>query len=176
MRTNSTLYVSTESLKLLIPYLGPDTVYLSKTQRRCYPWDFNLVSTTRSHVIHCLAKSPSCKTFKATISINPKPNRIRSSTFFDRNRRHVSRNHRYTAFAVPEAPAAETPADAPPFNAAEESIPIQETEKKELVVKQLEKPRLVLKFVWMEKNIGLALDQATDIINLWQQSGGMIES
>ncbi|KAJ6429768.1 hypothetical protein OIU84_021214 [Salix udensis] len=164
-------------------------------------------------------QTPSCKTFKATISINPKPNRIRSSTFFDRNRRHVSRNQRYTAFAVPEAPAAETPADAPPSNAAEESIPIRETEKKESVVKQLEKPRLVLKFVWMEKNIGLALDQvipwtwhcpvesllffwprkdaweelkttleskpwisqkkmiillnqATDIINLWQQSGG----
>ncbi|KAJ6689676.1 hypothetical protein OIU85_006032 [Salix viminalis] len=74
-------------------------------------------------------QTPSCKTFKATISINPKPNRIRSSTFFDRNRRHVSRNQRYTAFAVPEAPAAETPADAPPSNAAEESIPIRETEK-----------------------------------------------
>lgn len=85
-------------------------------------------------------------------------------------------------------------------------------------MKPMEKPRLVLKFVWMEKNIGLALDQvipghgtiplspyyfwprkdaweelkdmlerkpwisqkevvvllnqATDIINLWQQSGG----
>ena len=193
-------------------------------------------------------QTPSCKTFKATISVNPKPNPIRSSTFFDRKRRHVSRNQRYTTFAVPEALAAETPADAPPSNAAEESIPIQETEvqillfllllmsvymrftlfpladfldffqKAELVVKQVEKPRLVLKFVWMEKNIGLALDQvipghgtvplspyffwprkdaweelkatleskpwisqkkmiillnqATDIINLWQQSGG----
>ncbi|XP_061984982.1 small ribosomal subunit protein cS23z-like [Populus nigra] len=164
------------------------------------------------------SRTPSCKTFKATISVNPKPNPIRSSTFFDRKRRHVSRNQRYTTFAVPEALAAETPADAPPSNAAEESIPIQETEKAELVVKQVEKPRLVLKFVWMEKNIGLALDQvipghgtvplspyffwprkdaweelkatleskpwisqkkmiillnqATDIINLWQQSGG----
>lgn len=85
-------------------------------------------------------------------------------------------------------------------------------------MKPMEKPRLVLKFVWMGKNIGLALDQvipghgsiplspyyfwprkdaweelkvmlerkpwisqkqvvillnqATDIINLWQQSGG----
>lgn len=83
------------------------------------------------------------------------------------------------------------------------------------------RPRLVLKFVWMEKNIGLALDQvipghgsvplspyyfwprkdaweelkskleekpwisqkriiillnqATDIINLWQQSGGNLQ-
>jgi len=86
----------------------------------------------------------------------------------------------------------------------------------------IEKPRLVLKFIWMEKNIGLALDQllpgygtvplspyyfwprkdaweelkvlleskpwisqkqmiillnqATDIINLWQQSGGNLAS
>ena len=85
-------------------------------------------------------------------------------------------------------------------------------------MKPMEKPRVVLKFIWMEKNIGIALDrkipghgtiplspyyfwprkdaweelkvlleskpwisqkqiiillnQATDIINLWQQSGG----
>ncbi|RDY13656.1 30S ribosomal protein 3, chloroplastic [Mucuna pruriens] len=91
-------------------------------------------------------------------------------------------------------------------------------EKLGVVVKPTEKPRLVLKFIWMEKNIGIALDQmipghgsiplspyyfwprkdaweelkelleskpwisqkqmiillnqATDIINLWQQSGG----
>ncbi|KAJ9554096.1 hypothetical protein OSB04_018141 [Centaurea solstitialis] len=89
-------------------------------------------------------------------------------------------------------------------------------------VKSVEKPRLVLKFIWMEKNIGLGLDQvipghgsiplspyffwprkdaweelkttleskpwisqkkmiillnqATDIINLWQQSGGNLTS
>ncbi|ONI18775.1 hypothetical protein PRUPE_3G238100 [Prunus persica] len=93
-----------------------------------------------------------------------------------------------------------------------------EKEKLGVVVKPIEKPRLVLKFIWMEKNIGIALDQmipghgsiplspyyfwprkdaweelkvlleskpwisqkqmiillnqATDIINLWQQSGG----
>ncbi|CAA7395204.1 unnamed protein product [Spirodela intermedia] len=99
---------------------------------------------------------------------------------------------------------------------AEESlgVPVSEDEGKEGAVG---KPRLVLKFIWMEKNIGLALDhvipghgavplspyyfwprkdaweelktlleskpwisqkrmiillnQATDIINLWQQSG-----
>ncbi|KAL4587813.1 hypothetical protein LXL04_000687 [Taraxacum kok-saghyz] len=90
-----------------------------------------------------------------------------------------------------------------------------------VVVKLMEKPRLVLKFIWMEKNIGLALDQlipgyetipispyyfwprkgaweelkimleskpwishkqviillnqVTDIINLWQQTGGDIQ-
>ncbi|KAL5993953.1 hypothetical protein ACLOJK_038310 [Asimina triloba] len=93
-----------------------------------------------------------------------------------------------------------------------------ETEKLGVVVEPMSKPRLVLKFIWLEKNIGLALDQiipgygiiplspyyfwprkdaweelkttleskpwisqkrmiillnqATDIINLWQQSGG----
>ncbi|KAK4437673.1 30S ribosomal protein 3, chloroplastic [Sesamum alatum] len=92
-------------------------------------------------------------------------------------------------------------------------------EKLGVVVKPMERPRLVLKFIWMEKNIGIAIDQvipgghgtiplspyyfwprkdaweelkvmleskpwisnkqmvillnqATDIINLWQQSGG----
>ncbi|XP_074279160.1 small ribosomal subunit protein cS23-like [Silene latifolia] len=95
-------------------------------------------------------------------------------------------------------------------------------EKLKVVVKSTDKPRLVLKFIWMEKNIGLALDQsvpghgtiplspyyfwprkdaweelkvlleskpwisqkqmiillnqATDIINLWQQSGGNLAS
>lgn len=90
--------------------------------------------------------------------------------------------------------------------------------KLRVVVKPLEKPRVVLKFVWMQKDIGVALDQtvpgfgtiplspyyfwprkdaweelkalletkpwisdlhrvfllnqATDIINLWQSSGG----
>ncbi|XP_068664914.1 small ribosomal subunit protein cS23-like [Aristolochia californica] len=106
--------------------------------------------------------------------------------------------------------------------AVEESSEVSEVsepeEKLGVVVKPMEKPRLVLKFIWMEKNIGLALDQvipghgtvplspyyfwprkdaweelkskleskpwisqkrmivllnqATDIINLWQQSGG----
>ncbi|KAI9085586.1 hypothetical protein K1719_032429 [Acacia pycnantha] len=92
------------------------------------------------------------------------------------------------------------------------------TQKLGVEVKPTDKPRLVLKFIWMEKNIGIALDQmipghgtipvspyyfwprkdaweelkelleskpwisqkqmiillnqATDIINLWQQSGG----
>ncbi|KAL1815414.1 hypothetical protein DCAR_0519670 [Daucus carota subsp. sativus] len=100
---------------------------------------------------------------------------------------------------------------------SDSSTPLQ-SKKLGVVVKPMEKPRLVLKFVWMEKNIGLALDQvipghgsiplspyyfwprkdaweelkvmlerkpwisqkevvillnqATDIINLWQQSGG----
>ncbi|MED6159510.1 30S ribosomal protein 3, chloroplastic [Stylosanthes scabra] len=101
-------------------------------------------------------------------------------------------------------------------DATSESPP--QPQKLGVVVKPTEKPRLVLKFIWMEKNIGIALDQmipghgtvplspyyfwprkdaweelkelleskpwisqkqmiillnqATDIINLWQQSGG----
>ncbi|CAJ2636636.1 unnamed protein product [Trifolium pratense] len=100
--------------------------------------------------------------------------------------------------------------------------PQSESQKLGVVVKPTEKPRLVLKFIWMEKNIGIALDQmipghgtiplspyyfwprkdaweelkelleskpwisqkqmiillnqATDIINLWQQSGGNLSS
>ncbi|KAL2329488.1 hypothetical protein Fmac_017069 [Flemingia macrophylla] len=102
--------------------------------------------------------------------------------------------------------------------AEEDTPPPPQPEKLGVVVKAMEKPRLVLKFIWMEKNIGIALDQmvpghgtiplspyyfwprkdaweelkelleskpwisqkqmiillnqATDIINLWQQSGG----
>ncbi|KAI6670528.1 hypothetical protein NL676_005413 [Syzygium grande] len=35
----------------------------------------------------------------------------------------------------------------------------QGKEKLGVVVKPMDKPRLVLKFIWMEKNIGIALDQ-----------------
>ncbi|KAL1807019.1 hypothetical protein ACET3Z_030087 [Daucus carota] len=113
-----------------------------------------------------------------------------------------------SATAEAEAVVSETPEDGSD----------QEPEKLKVGVKEGEKPTLVLKFIWMEKNIGLALDQkipghgtiplspyyfwprkdaweelkttleskpwisqkkmiillnqATDIINLWQQSGG----
>ncbi|KAL8161886.1 hypothetical protein V2J09_013375 [Rumex salicifolius] len=99
--------------------------------------------------------------------------------------------------------------------------PAVEKQKLGVVVKPTDKPRLVLKFIWMEKNIGLGLDQAipghgtiplspyyfwprkdaweelkvlleskpwisqkqmiillnqaTDIINLWQQAGGNLQ-
>ncbi|QCE12956.1 30S ribosomal protein 3, chloroplastic [Vigna unguiculata] len=128
----------------------------------------------------------------------------------------LSRSHRPplttpTRFTL-AASAAET------VVAQEEAPPTPQPEKLGVVVKAPEKPRLVLKFIWMEKNIGIALDQtipghgtiplspyyfwprkdaweelkelleskpwisqkqmiillnqATDIINLWQQSGG----
>ncbi|KAL1563932.1 Small ribosomal subunit protein cS23 [Salvia divinorum] len=35
----------------------------------------------------------------------------------------------------------------------------EEREKMKVVVKAMERPRLVLKFIWMEKNIGIAVDQ-----------------
>ncbi|KVI02804.1 30S ribosomal protein 3, chloroplastic-like [Cynara cardunculus var. scolymus] len=119
---------------------------------------------------------------------------------------HASRRFRNPTAAASGVIAAETPL---------------ESEKLGVVVKPMEKPRLVLKFIWMEKNIGLALDQvipgygtipvspyyfwprkdaweelkmmleskpwisqkqviillnqATDIINLWQQSGGDLQ-
>ncbi|GMI75374.1 plastid-specific ribosomal protein 3/1 [Hibiscus trionum] len=118
---------------------------------------------------------------------------------------------RLTASAAAEALTAEASSDT-------ETPSTTISQKSEVAVKQVGKPRLVLKFIWMEKNIGLGLDQvipghgtvplspyffwprkdaweelkatleskpwvsqkkmiillnqATDIINLWQQSGG----
>ncbi|KAJ4961282.1 hypothetical protein NE237_021192 [Protea cynaroides] len=43
--------------------------------------------------------------------------------------------------------------------APDDSQLVEEKEKLEVVVKPMEKPRLVLKFIWLAKNIGLALDQ-----------------
>ncbi|XP_031249656.1 30S ribosomal protein 3-1, chloroplastic-like [Pistacia vera] len=141
----------------------------------------------------------SLKSFKTSIHIKSNP--------ISRNQRRLST----TLAAAPETLTAETSTDTI------SSTPV-EIEKAEVSVKQVGKPRLVLKFIWMEKNIGLALDQsipghgtiplspyffwprkdaweelkatleskpwisqkkmilllnqATDIINLWQQSGG----
>ncbi|GMJ13470.1 plastid-specific ribosomal protein 3/1 [Hibiscus trionum] len=122
-----------------------------------------------------------------------------------------------TTFTTQRLTASALTGTAEPFSETETpSITIPQ--KSQAAVKQVEKPRLVLKFIWMEKNIGLALDQvipghgtvplspyffwprkdaweelkatleskpwisqkkmiillnqATDIINLWQQSGG----
>ncbi|KAK1277147.1 hypothetical protein QJS04_geneDACA020830 [Acorus gramineus] len=115
-------------------------------------------------------------------------------------------------------PPSNATAEATVAAAEVEESPSGQKEKLGVVVTALEKPRLVLKFIWMEKNIGLAIDQvipghgtiplspyyfwprkdaweelkskleskpwisqkrmiillnqATDIINLWQQSGG----
>ncbi|XP_050220695.1 30S ribosomal protein 3, chloroplastic-like [Mercurialis annua] len=154
-------------------------------------------------------QTPLSKPIKTSIFVNPKPNLLHSSRIINPE----SRNPRLPTFASAEALTVEE--EAPEI---EEPI----SEQIEVAVKQVEKPRLVLKFIWMEKNIGLALDQvipghgtiplspyffwprkdaweelkttleskpwisqkkmiillnqATDIINLWQQSGGNLTS
>nr|XP_043634596.1 30S ribosomal protein 3-1, chloroplastic-like [Erigeron canadensis] len=133
-----------------------------------------------------------------------------SSYFFSHKSRVAQRFHKLSVSADLAEPIVEE-TEAP-------VVPAQENEGK----KTIQKPRLVLKFIWMEKNIGLGLDQvipghgtvplspyffwprkdaweelkttleskpwisqkkmiillnqATDIINLWQQSGGNLTS
>ncbi|XP_021299673.1 30S ribosomal protein 3-1, chloroplastic [Herrania umbratica] len=157
-------------------------------------------------------QKPALKSFNTAIFFKTMAGLRQSSTSLAKGIVPTSRIERLTASAAPETLTAET--------STETEIPSvttsRETEK--VVVKQVEKPRLVLKFIWMEKNIGLGLDQvipghgtvplspyffwprkdaweelkatleskpwisqkkmiillnqATDIINLWQQSGG----
>ncbi|KAK4376475.1 hypothetical protein RND71_002771 [Anisodus tanguticus] len=143
------------------------------------------------------SQNPSLKSFKCSFS---SVNNTTSS------RRRI---HKLFASAVTETE---------PITAETSEPAVQEIEKSDMKKKVIEKPRLVLKFIWMEKNIGLGLDQvlpghgsvplspyffwprkdaweelkttlenkpwisqkqmiillnqATDIINLWQQSGG----
>ncbi|XP_077234518.1 small ribosomal subunit protein cS23-like isoform X2 [Tasmannia lanceolata] len=152
--------------------------------------------------------------FRTSTSINPKVSSyLNFSTVGVKNKRPNNTRGVISATVAAEAATVE---------AAEDSSALQESklEGKEIgvLVKPVEKPRLVLKFIWLEKNIGLALDQvipghgtiplspyyfwprkdaweelkskleskpwisqkrmiillnqATDIINLWQQSGG----
>ncbi|CAL1408251.1 unnamed protein product [Linum trigynum] len=153
-----------------------------------------------------LHQTPTTTTFKSTALAFSKPCPKRQlSSALDRKR--------FSAFASPETVAA-----PPSEDEKEVEIPQSFDKINEVVVNQMTKPRLVLKFIWMEKNIGLGLDQvipghgtvplspyffwprkdaweelkttleskpwisqkkmiillnqATDIINLWQQSGG----
>ncbi|KAK4357588.1 hypothetical protein RND71_023198 [Anisodus tanguticus] len=143
-------------------------------------------------------------------SQNPTHKSFKCSSFSVNNKASTRKIQKLFASAVTETE---------PVIAAETSEPaVQEVEKTDMKKKVIEKPRLVLKFIWMEKNIGLGLDQvlpghgsvplspyffwprkdaweelkttlenkpwisqkqmiillnqATDIINLWQQSGG----
>ncbi|KAI3882787.1 hypothetical protein MKX03_020787 [Papaver bracteatum] len=157
-------------------------------------------------------QKPLFKSFKSSISISPKITSFHFSTL----KLDVSRETKFPASASAAEAIVEEEASS-----TEEEVPgdtDDESQKLGVVVKAFEKPRLVLKFVWLEKNIGLALDQvipahgtiplspyyfwprkdaweelksmleskpwisqkrmiillnqATDIINLWQQSGG----
>ncbi|PSS30581.1 30S ribosomal protein like [Actinidia chinensis var. chinensis] len=145
--------------------------------------------------------------YKSSIYAKPKASSLSPKLFDLRFNRELRRN---TNVSVSSAAAVE--------EVAEETLADGLKERLGVVVKPMQKPRLVLKFIWMEKNIGLALDQtipghgtiplspyyfwprkdaweelkvlleskswisqkqmiillnqATDIINLWQQSGG----
>ncbi|KAJ8760762.1 hypothetical protein K2173_018765 [Erythroxylum novogranatense] len=164
-------------------------------------------------------QNPTLKCFHTSFSISSKLNLIPQSSFQHRNNL-LPRNQRLAPFAVPATLTSES--NSPPSMEADQPISDEGTETTEITVKKVEKPRLVLKFIWMEKNIGLALDQvipghgsvplspyffwprkdaweelkaaleskpwisqkkmiillnqATDIINLWQQSGGITSS
>ncbi|GAV59190.1 PSRP-3_Ycf65 domain-containing protein, partial [Cephalotus follicularis] len=170
-----------------------------------------LSMTFQSGLYSFPCQKPSFKAIKNTIVTNTTTNLIHSS---NQKTPPNSRNKRLIALAAPETLIAE----APTKTEYSTSTTPKEREKVEVLVKQVKKPRLVLKFIWMEKNIGLALDQvipghgtiplspyffwprkdaweelkatleskpwisqkkmiiflnqATDIINLWQQSGG----
>ncbi|XP_057961495.1 small ribosomal subunit protein cS23z [Malania oleifera] len=162
---------------------------------------------------------------KPTIFAKPEALSLHPSSILELRSKPSCRNQRpFTAYAAPEAVTAETPTEdpTPPASHDPNPIPSPEKQKAKVKVKAVEKPRLLLKFIWMEKNIGLALDQlipghgtiplspyffwprkdaweelkatlgskpwisqkqmiillnqATDIINLWQQSGGNLSS
>ncbi|XP_047317175.1 30S ribosomal protein 3, chloroplastic [Impatiens glandulifera] len=148
---------------------------------------------------------------KNSISFSFKASSSRSLTLLDGNT--CKRTRKFDTFMV-SAVAAETVAE-------ETSVDDSSNQRLGVVVKPtIQKPRLVLKFIWMDNNIGLSLDQvipghgtiplspyyfwprkdaweelkvlleskpwisqkqmiillnqATDIINLWQQSGGKL--
>ncbi|KAK6931483.1 Ribosomal protein PSRP-3/Ycf65 [Dillenia turbinata] len=158
------------------------------------------------------------KQSKLSIHAKPKALSLNFRTFLGQ----TGRTKTDTRLSAPSATESETVIEettSSTQNSGSEEIP-KEKENVEVAapVKQVLKPRLVLKFIWMEKNIGLGLDQmipghgtvplspyffwprkdaweelkstvetkpwisqkkmiillnqATDIINLWQQSGG----
>ncbi|CAG7893096.1 unnamed protein product [Brassica rapa] len=163
-----------------------------------------------SMALHSSLSSASlCSSF---ISQQPKPSMtVSSASFNNQSTIPISLKRKIVTLVSPETLTAEKVTD------------VSDTlQPKQVVKQQEEKARVVLKFVWMEKNIGLGLDQhvpghgtvplspyffwprkdaweelkstleakpwisqkkmiiilnqATDIINLWQQSGGNITS
>ncbi|XP_038697758.1 30S ribosomal protein 3, chloroplastic-like [Tripterygium wilfordii] len=161
----------------------------------------NVLGYTAVKTPICLASKPSCLHSYSLALRELRPNRKGTN------------NSRVSASAVAiDEEEGKQPADDSTIPTA----PLKE--KLGVVVKPMEKPRLVLKFIWMEKNIGISLDQsipghgtiplspyyfwprkdaweelkvlleskpwisqkqmilllnqATDIINLWQASGG----
>ncbi|KAH6810043.1 Ribosomal protein PSRP-3/Ycf65 [Perilla frutescens var. frutescens] len=156
-----------------------------------------------SSVFKNISSAPS----KTSFSVMPRASHLHSSQLKSKPTR--AQRLPPSAAAATEVAPAETPADTSDAELVKEP---------QVDVKSVAKPHLVLKFIWMEKNIGLGLDQkipghgtvplspyffwprkdaweelkatleskpwvsqkkmiillnqATDIINLWQQSGG----
>ncbi|KAG8366592.1 hypothetical protein BUALT_Bualt17G0095900 [Buddleja alternifolia] len=148
-------------------------------------------------------------TFKTSISVNPKASTLHNSLANSHLKIKPIRRFQKVHVSATELVPSETIAD---------SEIVQEPQVEVEAKPSVAKPRLVLKFIWMEKNIGIGLDQiipghgsvplspyffwprkdaweelkttleskpwisqkkmiillnqATDIINLWQQSGG----
>ncbi|CAA0833024.1 30S ribosomal protein 3-1- chloroplastic [Striga hermonthica] len=164
------------------------------------------------------SKQICCSNSKSLAFPKQKPFDLRALSNPDLKSKHAIRRIRKTqsvSAAAELAPPAITFENSDTELAAEEP---QVEEEEEEEVKSFPKPRIVLKFIWMDKNIGLGLDQlmpgygtvpmspyffwprkdaweelktaleskpwisqkkmiillnqATDIINLWQQSGG----
>ncbi|KAJ6799207.1 30S ribosomal protein 3-1, chloroplastic-like [Iris pallida] len=183
-----------------------------------------MASISSFHGTHLFLLTPQTKPHSRPLSLTPLLSHRTSSSSFPHL--HSSRQLQTPYHPHPH------PLSAAALDTAAETVqqePQQEEERKEekgglakVGVKGMEnRPRLVLKFVWMEKNIGLALDQvipghgsvplspyyfwprkdaweelkskleekpwisqkriiillnqATDIINLWQQSGGNLQ-
>ncbi|KAH7839780.1 hypothetical protein Vadar_008774 [Vaccinium darrowii] len=160
---------------------------------------------------------PGFKPFKtSSIPVKHKAFCLHSPTIIDLRSKPIRRIQLLSASSTAEAFTAEDTSDTE--EESDDLFLTKETEEPEPEVEVKKKPRLVLKFIWMEKNIGLGLDQmiqghgtvplspyffwprkdaweelkttleskpwisqkrmiillnqATDIINLWQQSGG----
>ncbi|KFK41281.1 hypothetical protein AALP_AA2G109700 [Arabis alpina] len=163
-----------------------------------------------------LSSASLCSSF---ISQHPKLSMVASSPSFNvQTTKPISLNRKIVALAAPETLTASEPITG--LDSSDTPLPV--VKKGDKANQKEEKARVVLKFVWMEKNIGLGLDQhvpghgtiplspyffwprkdaweelkstleakpwisqkkmiillnqATDIINLWQQSGGNLTS
>ncbi|KAH9602674.1 hypothetical protein KSS87_010542 [Heliosperma pusillum] len=171
--------------------------------------NFNAIVKTSPYPSSILSIQP----FKvSTFATNPLPFSAPSFSLFTNKNPNFSASVS-SAESIPDV-SFDDDDDIPSIDATKEKLKV--------VPKATDKPRLVLKFIWMEKNIGLALDQtvpghgtvplspyyfwprkdaweelkvlleskpwisqkqmiillnqATDIINLWQQSGGNLAS
>lgn len=179
-----------------------------------------MASISSFHGTHLFLHTPQTKPLSLAPVSSPKMSHLSFSQLSFTHSRPLQTPHHYRI--PPLSAAAEALSAATETNQEEPQQKEEEKVLAKVVVKGMEsRPRLVLKFVWMEKNIGLALDQvipghgsvplspyyfwprkdaweelkskleekpwisqkriiillnqATDIINLWQQSGGNLQ-